>query len=192
MALKPLKDRVVAVVEKPLEKTKSGILLGEAKEKPAYAVVESVGPEVKSVKKGDKIYTATELCELSHLCGAKTLAVYDSDFYKGMPALTVNDYGDGKAYYIAAKMEQSFLNELYEELVNKCGVSRAMNVKFPYAMTASKRIGDSKDYIFLQNYNDKPGELELDREYFDIVDGKTVSGKISMNPFDIKIFSIEK
>ena len=31
MALKPLKDRVVAVVEKPLEKTKSGILLGEAR-----------------------------------------------------------------------------------------------------------------------------------------------------------------
>lgn len=55
MALKPLKDRIVAVVEKPLEKTKSGILLGEAKEKPAYAVVESVGPEVKVVKKGDKI-----------------------------------------------------------------------------------------------------------------------------------------
>ena len=55
MALKPLKDRIVAVVEKPLEKTSSGILLGEAKEKPAYAVVESVGPEVKSVKKGEKI-----------------------------------------------------------------------------------------------------------------------------------------
>ena len=30
MALKPLNDRVVAIVEKPLEKTKSGILLGEA------------------------------------------------------------------------------------------------------------------------------------------------------------------
>ena len=65
MALKPLNDRVVAAVEKPLEKTKSGILLGEAKEKPAYAVVESVGPEVKSVKKGDKIvykeYSTTEI-----------------------------------------------------------------------------------------------------------------------------------
>ena len=55
MALKPLKDRIVAIVEKPLEKTKSGILLGEAKEKPAYAVVESVGSEVKDVKNGDKI-----------------------------------------------------------------------------------------------------------------------------------------
>ena len=65
MALKPLKDRIVAIVEKPLEKTKSGILLGEAKEKPAYAVVESVGPEVKSVKEGDKIvykeYSTTDV-----------------------------------------------------------------------------------------------------------------------------------
>ena len=65
MTLKPLNDRVVAVVDKPLEKTKSGILLGEAKEKPAYAVVESVGPEVKSVKNGDKIvykeYSTTEV-----------------------------------------------------------------------------------------------------------------------------------
>lgn len=63
--LKPLKDRIVAIIEKPLEKTKSGILLGEAKEKPAYAVVESVGPEVKEIKKGDKIiykeYSTTEV-----------------------------------------------------------------------------------------------------------------------------------
>lgn len=65
MALKPLKDRIVAIVEKPLEKTKSGILLGEAKEKPAYAVVESVGADVKDVKKGDKVvykeYSTTEI-----------------------------------------------------------------------------------------------------------------------------------
>ncbi len=55
MALKPLKNNIVAKIEKPLEKTESGILLGEAKEKQAYAIVESVGPEVKEVKAGDKI-----------------------------------------------------------------------------------------------------------------------------------------
>ena len=55
MQLKPLADRVVAVKEEPMTQTKSGILLGEAKETPAYAVVESVGPDVKTVKKGDKI-----------------------------------------------------------------------------------------------------------------------------------------
>ena len=65
MTLKPLKDRVVAKKEQPLKTTKSGILLGEAEEKPAYAVVESVGPEVKEIKKGDKIiykeYSTTEV-----------------------------------------------------------------------------------------------------------------------------------
>ena len=65
MALKPLKDRVVAKKEQPLKTTKSGILLGAAEEKPAYAVVESVGPEVKEIKKGDKIiykeYSTTEV-----------------------------------------------------------------------------------------------------------------------------------
>lgn len=62
----PLADRVVAVREKAETKTVSGLYLPDsAKEKPAYAVVESVGPEVKSLKKGDKIvfkeYSTTEL-----------------------------------------------------------------------------------------------------------------------------------
>lgn len=65
MQLKPLQDRVVAVKEQPMTMTKSGILLGEAKEKPAYAVVESVGPDVKNIKKGDKIicknYSTTDI-----------------------------------------------------------------------------------------------------------------------------------
>ena len=55
MALKPLRDKIVAIKEEPIKKTSSGILLGEAKESPAYATVEAVGPEVKTIKKGDKI-----------------------------------------------------------------------------------------------------------------------------------------
>lgn len=65
MQLKPLADRIIAVKEEPMTQTKSGILLGEAKEKPAYAVVESVGPDVKSIKPGDKIvyknYSTTDV-----------------------------------------------------------------------------------------------------------------------------------
>lgn len=56
---------VVALKEQPMEQTKSGILLGEAKETPAYALVESIGPNVKTIKAGDKIvykqYSTTEI-----------------------------------------------------------------------------------------------------------------------------------
>lgn len=65
-ALTPLADRVVAVREKAETKTVSGLYLPDsAKEKPSYAVVEAVGPDVKSLKKGDRIvfkeYSTTEL-----------------------------------------------------------------------------------------------------------------------------------
>ena len=66
MTLQPLKDHVVAKKEQPESKTTSGLILPPAsKEAPAYAVVESVGPEVKAIKKGDKIvykdYSGTTL-----------------------------------------------------------------------------------------------------------------------------------
>ncbi len=63
--IQPLGDRVVATREKEANQTASGIYLGEAKEKPNYAVILAVGTEVKSVKKGDKVvfkeYVATEV-----------------------------------------------------------------------------------------------------------------------------------
>ncbi len=64
--IKPLADRVVAVRIEAANKTASGLYLPDnAKEKPVVAEVTAVGPDVKSVKKGDKIlykeYSTTEI-----------------------------------------------------------------------------------------------------------------------------------
>lgn len=54
--INPLADRVVAKREEAATKTASGIYLPEnAKEQPKVAVVEAVGADVKTVKKGDRI-----------------------------------------------------------------------------------------------------------------------------------------
>lgn len=64
--IKPLADRLVAVKEEAKNKTAAGLYLPDnAKEKTVVAVVEAVGPDVKNLKKGDRIvykeYTNTEL-----------------------------------------------------------------------------------------------------------------------------------
>lgn len=64
--ISPLADRVVAVREEAQTKTASGLYLPDnAKEKPSIAAVVAVGPDVRSLKKGDRIvykeYAATEL-----------------------------------------------------------------------------------------------------------------------------------
>jgi chaperonin GroES len=65
-SITPLADRVVAVRDAAETKTASGLYLpSNAKEKPAFATVEAVGPEVSGLKKGDRIvykeYATTEL-----------------------------------------------------------------------------------------------------------------------------------
>jgi chaperonin GroES len=79
MSIKPLADRVVAKKDAATSTTASGILLGEAKEKPNTATVESIGPDVKSIKKGDRIlyreYSATEI----KLDGTDYLIVKEED-----------------------------------------------------------------------------------------------------------------
>jgi chaperonin GroES len=64
--IKPLADRVVAVREVAPTKTASGLYLPDnAKEKPVMATVQAVGPDVKAIKKGDRIlykeYSTTEI-----------------------------------------------------------------------------------------------------------------------------------
>jgi chaperonin GroES len=78
--IKPLADRVVAVREVAPTKTASGLYLPDnAKEKPVMAEVKAVGPDVKTLKVGDKIiykeYSTTEL----KIDGTEYLLVKEED-----------------------------------------------------------------------------------------------------------------
>lgn len=78
--IKPLGDRVVAVREEAQTKTASGLYLPDnAKEKAVAAVVQAIGPDVKTLKKGDKIvykeYATTEL----KIDGTEYLLVKEED-----------------------------------------------------------------------------------------------------------------
>lgn len=78
--IKPLADRVAATRVETPEKTASGLYLPDnAKEKPVVAEVKAVGPDVKSVKKGDKIlykeYSTTEI----KIDGTEYLIVKEED-----------------------------------------------------------------------------------------------------------------
>jgi chaperonin GroES len=76
----PLADRVVATREAAQTKTTGGLYLPESsKEKPVSATVQAVGPDVKSLKKGDKIvykeYSTTELT----VSGTEYLIIKEED-----------------------------------------------------------------------------------------------------------------
>lgn len=133
-------------------------------------------------------YEASELCDLIHTEGAEVLAVYEKDFYKGMPALTVNNFGKGKAYYIASRNSEEFNSEFYKALINDIGIKRVIDTDLPKGVTAQLRTDGKYDYVFIMNFSNSCKEVKLDNcEYIDVLTQQKVREKISLPLYGFKI-----
>lgn len=113
------------------------------------------------------------LCEVAAAEGATPLMVYDEEFYAGSPAVSVNAFGEGRAYYVATRFEEDFYPALYRTVCE--GVTqRAFAGETDEDVLATKR----GEYVFLQNWNDheaKAGEWTL-AKYETIVLKETAQG----------------
>jgi beta-galactosidase len=125
-----------------------------------------------------KAYKAFDLCELIHAEGAEILGAYGSDFYAGQPSLTVNHYGKGKAYYIAARTGQDFLGEFYSNTAKECGIKPVLGKPLPKGVTAQVRSDGIEEHVFVMNFT--PNKVNLDA-------GEP--GKIELAPFEARIIT---
>jgi len=130
-------------------------------------------------------YTADIWCDLIALEGAKPLAKYKDDAFGGVPAMTVNEYGKGKSYYIGTFSDADFYADLMEVLLKEAGISKGMDL--PKNVVARKRTKDDQEYLFVMNFNDDETECELDGIYHDIITDKNVAGKIKIAPLDVMV-----
>ncbi len=139
-----------------------------------------------TVKMGDTVYSGRDFCEVIHSRGAKVLAEYDSQFYKGMPALTVNSYGKGKAYYQAFRDNGEFKDDALAAILDKLGIKGAIPC-LPEGVTAHTRQADGVEYLFVENYTDTEAtDIALGAVYTDMITGETVD-KVDLAGYDIKI-----
>ncbi|MBE6668220.1 MAG: beta-galactosidase [Ruminococcaceae bacterium] len=146
------------------------------------------GETVKIVGADGKEYSAVDNCELIHARGAKVLAEYASEFYAGRPALTVNEYGKGKAYYQAFRDDGSVWADILDTLVSTLGLEEAIPTPLPNMVTAHIREDGENRYLFVENYSGTEiSGLSLGKEWKDMESGE-ISNKVDLKDFDIKIF----
>ena len=128
------------------------------------------------VLKDGRRFAIHELCEIPENLGAETLGSYERDFYAGLPCLTRNCYGEGEAYYLAAKVEQAGLDAIYTDIVDALGIVRALPDALPEGVVATERGGA----IFLQNYSGQARQVSLAAEYTDLLTDTAVTGDFDM------------
>ncbi len=133
-------------------------------------------------------YQAEEFCDLIQAESARVLAEYRRDFYSGRPALTVNSLGRGKAYYIASRNEERFLNDFYAALVRRLELARAVEGPLPQGVTAQMRCDGTHRFVFLLNFTSEPKRVDLgDRRHQDLLNGRPVRGVVALEGFQVRV-----
>jgi beta-galactosidase len=133
-------------------------------------------------------YEGRDYFALVHLRGGRQLAIFGSDFYAGRPALTVNDYGRGQAYYVASRNEERFLDDFLGALARKLGLRRALPVDLPEGVTAQLRCDESHRYIFVMNFNPAPVKVTLgEAGYQNLVSGAVLRGELELPAYGVEI-----
>ena len=128
-----------------------------------------------------KTYTAKDYCEIIHTTSAETLGVYLCDFYKGKPAFTVNDFGDGRAYYIAFRGEE-FIADFVETAIKEANIKPCIDAKLPPGVTAHSRADGKNNYLFIENYNQSTVVMDTKDIWTNIEKKTTVKDKIKIEP----------
>lgn len=147
--------------------------------------------ERNSVKmKNGKSYEAMDYCEIIHPSTAEVLGSYESDFYKDMPAITKNKFGDGEAYYLAFRSDIDFNRDLYTEMIEELDLNRAWNISMPEGVTAHAREDENKKYIFVENYTDEEHTLKTDG-YNDMLTGENVQS-LKLESYGCRILTKNK
>ena len=133
-------------------------------------------------------YACEHFCQLVDVKTAEPLFVYGEDFYAGTPALTVNRYGKGLAYYVCADAEQRFYDDLYAHIAAEAGMKGPLANPVPEEVEVSARTGEKAEYIFVQNWNRRPVSYQPDP-----ADGTVIFGdpEGKMEPFGTLIFRRE-
>lgn len=133
-------------------------------------------------------YEARELCDLIHAETAEVLATYKSDFYAGRPALTVNSFGKGKAYYIAFRNNGDFLDDFYGALIRELNLKKALDTELPQGVTAQMRTDGERVFVFILNFVPEERQVDLkDMRFKDMITGENVTGCLSLPPYGVRI-----
>lgn len=124
-----------------------------------------------------KEYDAINFCDILHANSAEILAEYKEDFYKNMPAVTKNRYGDGTAYYCAFANSGDFFHDFAKELISTINIAPDTGIATEKGISVRKR----GDVIFVMNFADNEKQVTLDKEYTDILTGKAINGTLTLN-----------
>lgn len=135
-------------------------------------------------------YECSFLCDLLHTRNAEALATYENDFYAGMPVVTRNHFGMGKAYYIGTEPDDAFLNDFMGRICEDIGLTA------PFAaaenVEVTRRVNGKGTTIFVLNHNQDAAWVDFGASRLTrLTTGAAMTGRVEIAPRDVLVLRLE-
>ncbi|HBU81309.1 MAG TPA: beta-galactosidase [Paenibacillus sp.] len=135
-------------------------------------------------------YGCGMLCDLLHSEGAEVIAEYGDDFYKGMPVVTRNTFGQGEAWYVASDPEDRFLDDLLGQLAAAKNIDSLLNT--PEGVEVTARTKDGQQYLFVMNHNAAAQSYDLGKaKAHDLLTDRSLSGTIEIEGRGVQLLEMK-
>ena len=130
--------------------------------------------------------TASIWCDIIKPSSATVIASYTSDYYEGEPAITVNDWGKGKVYYIGCDLDQTALNGMLRYISANSGISPLGTQFVPGVEWVHKENGGRR-FLMVLNHNSHEAVLDLKGDYTDLLTKREVHSNWVLPPFGVAV-----
>jgi beta-galactosidase len=131
------------------------------------------------------LHPAKLWCDLIEPKGCQILATYAKDFYVGRPAMTMNNFGLGKAIYIGTQSSQHLYHDLVAWLRQMCSLHPLLKV--PENVEVSMRRKDGARIYFLLNHQNSPVRIQFYKPMHDFLTGSSFSGNYDLPPHGVLV-----
>lgn len=143
--------------------------------------------EQYSVKFANQIFKTHGYDEIIKPTTAQVLGTYKDNFYKGTAAVVQNRYSKGNSYYIAARMDQAFIDKFYQPIIDQLNLQNTfIENKIP-EVSCQTRYKNGNAYHFLMNFSEVAQTIITTRNTIDMVTGANVIGRITLPKYGVKV-----
>ena len=131
------------------------------------------------------LHPARLWCDIIEPKDCQVLAVYSKGFYASRPAMTMNNFGLGKAIYIGTMSHQHFYNDFVGWLRQMCNLHPLLKV--PENVEVCMRQKEGTRVYFLLNHQNSPVRIQFYKPMHDFLTGNTFSGNYDLPPHGVLV-----
>ena len=114
---------------------------------------------------------------------SQAIATYQSEYFSGSPAITLNQFGKGQALYVGTLGDDTLHDTLMEWALESMNIRSALRA--PDGVEVIERWRGDRRLLFLLNHTGETKEIPIHQSCVDLISGASVKESIQTPPLGV-------